>query len=51
METHTGKLMGRVAARQKLAALGRSFHLFLLCAAGAYGLALLASRLLGVIPD
>ncbi len=51
MGTHTGRLMGRVAARQRLAALGRSFHLFLLCAACAYGLALLASRLLGVIPD
>ena len=51
MGTNTGKLMDGVAARQRSAAIGRRFYVFLLCAAGAYGLLLLVSRLLALVPD
>ena len=42
----TQKLLRRVARRQRAASMGRRAHAFLLLLAGAYCLALLASRLL-----
>jgi hypothetical protein len=51
MRPATGRLLRQVATRQRLAALGSRFHLFLLALAGVYCVLFLASRLLGLIPD
>ena len=51
MGANTRKLMDGVAARQSLAAVGGRAYLVLLCAAGAYGVLLLVSRLLALVPN
>lgn len=48
---HTQRLMRQTSARQFVAALGGRFHVALLVCAALYLALLLASRLLGLIPD
>ena len=49
--SHTQRLMRQTSARQFVAALGGRFHVALLVCAALYLALLLASRLLGLIPD
>lgn len=48
---HTQRLMRQTSARQFVAALGGRFHVALFVCAGLYLAALLAARLLGLLPD
>ncbi|NQT52118.1 hypothetical protein HQ576_08715, partial [bacterium] len=47
----TDRLLRRVAIRQRLASLGRRFHVLFLALAGVYAALFLASRLLALLPD
>ena len=49
--SHTQRLMRQTSARHFVAALGGRFHIALLVCAGLYLAALLAARLLGLLPD
>ena len=49
--SHTQRLMRQTSARHFVAALGGRFHVALLVCAGLYLAALLAARLLGLLPD